>query len=431
MLSATRCCADGQLAITELPGATEANVLLVAGAESGSELRTQLERACAGAGLAGPSGCGHLNRVRGRHRMAAIADTAMAAARSLLERCQSSDFDAPLPQPAAPIFLFTGQGSQYAGMGRGLYEHHELFRSCMDACSELFRPYLPTPLVEVLYSEAIDPDEVDTTLYTQPALFALEVSLARLWIAAGVEPAALLGHSIGELGAAHIAGVLELAAAVQLVGTRAQLMNAMPRSGAMLSANTSERTILERIGALGLTLDIAAINGRESVVVSGDAVDIAVMEADLAAGGVSTRALTVSHAFHSALMEPMLESFEAAIRDLPYRSPSRRLLSNLCGGLIPAEQVPGAAYYRAHVRNPVQFAACLNAVDELGFDLYLEIGPHATLSAMARRHLGRGRRTWLSSLRNDEDAVTSCLRAAIRLFERGAELRWEHVLGAP
>ena len=230
-------------------------------------------------------------------------------------------------------FLFTGQGSQYVGMGRQLYETQPTFRRSLERCAEILRPCLERPLLDVVYptGDALSP--LNETAYTQPALFALEYALAELWKSWGIEPSVVLGHSVGEYVAACVAGVFSLEDGLKLIAERGRLMQALPQDGEMVAVFADEVRVAAACCPYASEVSIAAINGPEHVVISGRGQAVQQIVAALQAAGVRTQKLQVSHAFHSPLMEPMLEEFARTARQVTYRSPQLGVISNVTGQL--------------------------------------------------------------------------------------------------
>ncbi|HEY3998348.1 MAG TPA: type I polyketide synthase, partial [Candidatus Xenobia bacterium] len=345
------------------------------------------------------------------HRLALVASTSEEAARALSDPGLVVGEAGPPPRIA---FLFTGQGSQYVGMAQTLYQTQPVFRDVMDRCAAILAPL---PLLSVLHGET---PGIDETQYTQPALFALEYSLSELWRSWGIVPAAVMGHSIGELVAACVAGVFSLEDALKLVAARGRLMQALPGGGAMAALRTSEAQVRPRLPA---AVSIAAVNGPQSVVVSGPEADVGALCKALEADGIDTRRLTVSHAFHSALMDPMLAEFGQVAEEIRFSRPRLPLISNLTGALATAE-VATAGYWVQHVREAVRFADGMQTLSAQGCSVFLEVGPQPTLVGMGAACLPDAKALWVPSLRSGKDDWQVILEGLGQLYVRGAAIDW-------
>ncbi|WP_406730798.1 SDR family NAD(P)-dependent oxidoreductase [Streptomyces sp. NBC_01794] len=326
-------------------------------------------------------------------------------------------------------WLFTGQGSQWAGMGRGLHAHCAPFREAFDEACAALDPHLDSPLRDVIWGDS-DSGDLDRTEWTQPALFALQTGLAgalRHW---GLRPDAVLGHSVGALAAAHVAGVLDLRSAARLVAARGRLMQALP-GGGMLALNTAEAHAEQLIK--GLQLDVAAVNSPTSVVVSGPEPALLQAAGRAVTDGVRHKRLPVSHAFHSAMMEPMLADFAEVARSIDYREPDLPVVSDVTGRPAEPGELTDPRHWVEHARRTVRFADGVTALYESGVTRFVEVGPDATLTALARETLADvDGPVFVPLQRARRDEHTELTTGLATAFTAGIEPDWAAVLdGAP
>ncbi len=326
-------------------------------------------------------------------------------------------FDDP---PCRVGFLFTGQGSAYAGMARTLDEAEPAFRSALDRCEQILRRCTGWSVREVL----CDSTRVDETEFGQPALFAFGYALAELWRSWGVQPAAMMGHSVGEYIAATQAGVFSLEDGLTLIVARARLMQECP-AGAMLACLASAQQVLPLLERWSASVSLAADNGPRQCVLAGDAEALAVVAVALAEQGIDTRLLRVKRAFHSALIDPALTGLRAAAEKVIAHAPSVPLGSNLTGEFHA--KAPPAAYWADHARSPVRFEAGIQAMARAGVTHFIEIGPGAVLSRLGAACLSGADAVWLGSQRGESDDGSEILRSLSQLHVDGARLSWDRI----
>src|SRR5208283_1882005 len=364
------------------------------------------------------------------HRRFVVAADSSEAAKLLLQpnplrgsskRCQRRD--------PPVVFLFGGQGTQYVNMGLNLYRDEPLFRAVVDDCCEYLKPHLGRDLRELLYPRSGDEKTAHTalqdTFFTQPAIFVIEYALARFWQSLGIEPAMMAGHSIGEFVAATLAGVWELEDALGIIALRGRLMQNLPR-GSMMAVSGSADSIAKILPA---TLQIASNNAPALCVVSGPEADVGQFQKQLEAESIVCRHLHASHAFHSAMMDPMVEPLREAVARIQLRPPARPFVSTVTGRPITAPQTTDPAYWAHHARATVEFSKAIQSLKDQGHDLFLECGPRSTLCSLARQqftpdHPCTAIPTFAETHENNTEWAT-LLFALGSLWQNGVSIDWD------
>jgi len=361
------------------------------------------------------------------HRRALIGRNHEEAAAALRSgesgRGSTRRLDGPLP---AVAFMFPGQGAQYAGMGRSLYQEEPAFRAAVDRCAEILTPHLGYDLRDALYPK--DGDLVAAaaalrgTALTQPALFTIEYALSRLWMAVGVRPAAMIGHSVGEFVCAALANVFSLEDALRLVAARGRLMQELP-GGSMLSVRMGALELELRLPA---SLVIASDNGPALCVVAGPSDEVARFQSILEAEGVACRLLQTSHAFHSPMMDPVLPHFGEIVRSIRLEAPAIPFVSTVTGNWITPEEAQDPSYWTEHLRKTVRFAPAVRTLLQEPGRLLLEVGPRATLATLARQQaVGSARTQTVTSLTDSVEAeCDSWLEAVGQAWTAGVSIDW-------
>ncbi len=366
------------------------------------------------------------------HRLAIVARDPADVQKTLDDFAHGvDDFDIftgrRLHGPPKVAFLFSGQGPQYVGMGRELYDTQPVFRAALDRCEQLLRRYLDNPLLSVLFADD-DEDEaklLHQTAYTQPAMFALQYALAQLWLSWGIRPAAVVGHSVGEYTAACIAGVFRLEDGLKLIAHRGRLVQDLPENGEMVAVMTDEGRVASMITKHHCDDDVAvaAINGPQQTVISGLREQVERVASALEQDGIEVKPLRVSHAFHSALLDPILNEFQRICDEVILYPPQIPVISNVTGEKI-GDEIANSAYWRDHLRLPVRFRDGIVSMQALGCSAYLEIGPRPTLLGLARACLPGESAMWLPSLRKDRTDWQQMLESLAELYVHGAHVNW-------
>lgn len=366
------------------------------------------------------------------HRIAVIAESKDRSALQLSAFCTDKPLDETAhgildedELPARIAFLFTGQGSQYPGMGRALYDTEPVFRNSLEECQEILQLHLDKPLIRVLYPKPSDEPLLNQPIYTQTGLFALEYALVRLWRSWGIRPAIVLGHSLGEYAAACAAGIFSVQDGLHLVVHRARLIASLKEHGEMIAVLADPGLVADAVAPFEGRVCIAAMNGPQNTVISGAIKAVQQIVKDFEARGIACRSLNVVQAFHSPLLDPVLDQFENLASRIQFKPAEIGLISNVSGRQIQARELLDARYWRRHLREPVKFADSIVELAKLGIRTCVEIGPHPVLSTMGRFMDEANDFNWLPSLQRNTDDCARILESLAGLYVRGAAVDWE------
>ncbi|MFJ2879497.1 SDR family NAD(P)-dependent oxidoreductase [Streptomyces sp. NPDC086796] len=367
----------------------------------------------------------NVGRAHFSHRFSVVVRD-LDGLKSALENRLSGDAPPAGAKARKTAFLFCGQGSQYNGMGADLYRRFPVFRDRVDECDRILAPKLAASVRDLLLGTAEDDELIHRTEYTQPALFTLEYALAGLWMSWGVRPTVLIGHSIGEVVAAAVAGLLTLPDALTLVAARARLMQSVREPGSMAAVYASAEEVAPLLtGSPALAL--AAVNAPEQCVVSGALEPLDKMVGQLRERGLRVEPLSVSHAFHSPLMHEVFDEFRAALEGITFHEPSISLISNVTGKVATYGEIGTPDYWVAHIGRPVLFMDGVRAIEKRGKHTFVELGPSAALTALARQCLPAADHHWVASLRRRERGEDAVLRALADLYTAGSPVDWPGV----
>ena len=339
--------------------------------------------------------------------------------------CFTGTVSRSAPEPKIS-FLFTGQGVQYAGMGCALYDTYPVFKDALERCAKILEGLVEEPLLDVLFPQKDEPrvELLHQTGITQPALFALEYAVSELWKSWGIQPDFVMGHSAGEIIALTVAGVLTLEEGLKLIAARGRLMQALPAGGKMAAIRADESRIMAELSEMSGPVSIAAINGPQHTVISGAGNAIDDLVTRFKSENIEATLLKVSHAFHSALIEPMLPQYKAVYGILNSKTPSVPVISCVNGKIFdPSSDISG--YWKDQVRRPVRFLDAMAELDRQGTNVYLEVGPHPVLLGMGSLCLPYEDRIWLPSLRRGSEGKATILKSLAKLYVRGCGVDWE------
>ncbi|OIK29529.1 type I polyketide synthase [Streptomyces malaysiense] len=366
-------------------------------------------------------------RAHFRHRIAEVVGDRTDAVRALGRRAESlaaggarGGGSASAPKVA---FLFSGTGTQYPGMGAALYHQYPVFRAALDECDAVLTPLLGLPLGELIRGECEAPERIHEPRYLQPALFSLEYAMARLWLSWGVRPSVLMGHSLGEFAAAAVAGLFSLEDGARLVAARGRLSEALRSKGGMAAVGAPAAEIAPLVEDYP-DLTIGAVNGPGQCLLTGGHDALTDAGRRLAERGVKFTPLKGAVPYHSPLMAEIADAFREVLAGVEFRTPGMALVSNVTGRVARGRQMADPEYWIGHLLEPVQFEAGVQAVDQRGRHVFVELGPSGALTALARTTAGEGDHVWLSSTFRDDRDGDMIRRSLAKAYEAGVPVSW-------
>jgi len=375
-----------------------------------------------------------VGRAHLKHRAVAVVADA-AEARSVLQTIATGGADPRIHRGiAAPdsendvVFLYTGAGAQYPGMGQALYSASPIFRDVIDRCDEILGADSTGRTLKSVMRMTEDAEPaIHNIEWTQPALFSIECALTELWRSWGIDPAAVIGHSVGEYAAAYAAGVFSLEEGLNLIARRGRLLQSVSRGGMMAAVFAPVQEVAAAIAPVAHQVAIAAVNAPENVVISGETQAVEAILGAFKSRNINAQQLYVSLAAHSPMVDPALDEMEALARSVSMSPPKIPVAWNLVGGPLPGGASPDALYWRRHMREPVRFADGIKSLHNDGYRIYLEVGPHPTLLALAQQNLSGSGARFLTSLRRGKDDWSELLGSLAELHVRGVQVDWEGV----
>ncbi|MGW0535305.1 type I polyketide synthase [Streptomyces sp. NPDC003032] len=365
-------------------------------------------------------------RAHFRHRISEVVSDRDDTVRALGKRVASLTAGtarggaASVPKVA---FLFSGTGTQYPGMGAALHRQYPVFRAALDECDRILTPLLGVPLGELVRGECEAPERVHEPRYLQPALFSLEYAMARLWLSWGVRPSVLMGHSLGEFAAAAVAGLFSLEDGARLVAARGRLSEAVRSKGGMAAVGAPAAEVAPLLEGYP-DLTVGAVNGPGQCLLTGGNDSLADAGRRLAERGVKFTPLRGAVPYHSPLMAEIVDEFREVLATVDFRTPTMALVSNVTGRVARGRQMADPEYWIRHLLEPVQFEAGVQAVDQRGRHVFVELGPSAALTALARTSAGEADHVWLSSTFRDDHDGDMIRRSLAKAYEAGVRVSW-------